>query len=482
MPAPVPAAAAPRLTISGLRGGAGKTLLTLGLARALTRDGLRLKAFKKGPDYIDAGWLGLAAMRPATNLDPFFLPPDRLRALFLHSLAPQGETCADFALIEGNRGLFDGRDLEGSCSTAELARVLQSPVVLTLDCTKMTRTAAALVMGVKNFETGLSLAGVVLNNIGSERHGAQVRRAIEHHCSVPVLGALPRLRRNPLPERHMGLVLHAGDPEQRKRADALLDDLARVVRDNVDLPRLIRLARAAPALPPGASFWPDAAAPIAARRPRIGYVRDAVLWFYYEENLEALHRAGAELVRLSLLDGRPWPPIDGLYLGGGFPEELAAEPALAAKLAQLRAFAEENMPVYAECGGLLLLTRSLERGGVICPMAGVFPFSAHFHERPQGLGYVEAAVTLPNPFHPVDAVIRGHEFHYTRCLPLGGARPETALRLNCGTGLGQNADGLLYKSVFASYMHIFAPAVPHWAGRFAAAAAAFANRRAVLRP
>ena len=469
---------APRLTVAGLRGGSGKTLLALGLARALAQDGLRLKPFKKGPDYIDAAWLGLAAGCPATNLDLFFLPPQELRALFLYAFALPGKDgkAADFALIEGNRGLFDGRDLEGSCSTAALARTLQSPILLALDCTKMTRTAAALVQGMLSFEPDLPIAGVVLNKIASERHGALVRRAIEHYCPVPVLGALPRLTGDPLPERPMGLVLRQRTETQRVDAETRLDALASTMREHLDLHRIRRLAQAAPPLPGEAMRWKEAPPDPAGVRPRIGYVRDAALWFYYEENLEALREAGAELIRLSLLDGGAWPKLDGLYLGGGFPEEFHAELAASPKIALLKKYAEQGMPIYAESSGFLLLAASLECQGAGYPMAGVFPVRAGFHERPQGLGYVEAVAVLPNPFHPRRTPIKGHEFHYTRCEFLPGAQTEHVLQLGSGAGMGQGGDGLLYKSTFASYMHIFAPAVPHWAERFVAAAAGFAAR------
>ena len=470
---------APRLTISGLKGGAGKTLLALGLVRALVQDGVRLKPFKKGPDYIDAAWLGLAAECPATNLDPFFLPPHELRALFLQAFSSPGREdgkTAEFALVEGNRGLFDGRDLEGSCSTAALARALQSPILLSLDCTKMTRTAAALVQGVLSFEPDLSIAGVVLNKIGSERHSALVRRAIEYYCPVPVLGALPRLIDNPLPERHMGLILQQATATQRADAEVRLNTLAAAIRENLDLHRIRRLAQAAPALPPEKMAWNETSPTPTGIRPRIGYVRDAALWFYYEENLEALSRAGAELIRLSLFDGEAWPKLDGIYLGGGFPEEFCVELAGAPKLALLKEYAELGMPIYAECGGFLLLAASMERQGNSYPMAGVFPVRASFHNRPQGLGYVEATVVLPNPFHPRGAAFKGHEFHYTRSEILPGAHAEYALQLGCGTGMAQGGDGLVHKSTFASYMHIFAPAVPHWAERFVTAAAGFATR------
>ena len=473
----------PRLVISALRGGAGKSLLTLGLARALVQDGVCLKAFKKGPDYIDAAWLSLAARRPASNLDPFFLPPERLRALFAHALTScQGMQTADFALIEGNRGLFDGRDLEGSCSTAELARIVQSPILLSLDCTKMTRTAAAVLGGLLAFEKDVHIAGVVLNKLGSERHASLVRSAIEHYCSVPVFGALPRMPKNPLPERHMGLALHAGEEAGQEAAHALLDELAAYLRKHLDIGSIVQVAQAAPSLPDCAPLWPEPRPPAFAVRPRIGYVCDAALWFYYQENLEALEKAGAELVRLSLLDSQPWPQLDALYLGGGFPEDFCAELGATRKLELLREYAELGMPIYAECGGMLLLVRGLERQGRNYPMAGIFPLQAHFYAQPQGLGYTEATVVRDNPFHPQGSRLRGHEFHYTRCVA-EKVVPDLpyALRLDCGAGLipglSPGLDGLSYKAVFASYMHIFAPAVPHWARRFIEAAASFAASR-----
>ena len=451
---------APRIIITGLRGGAGKTLLALGLTRALHGMGTPVKPYKKGPDYIDAAWLARAALYSCTNLDPFFLSGERLRALVAHTL-PVGRC----AVIEGNRGLFDGRDVEGSCSTAELARVLDCPVLLSLDCTKMTRTAAAVVAGLAHFEPGVPLAGVVLNHVASERHESIVRRAIETYTDVPVLGALPRLRRNPLPERHMGLT----DCTDTLAVDAVLEQLAALVRTHVDISRVSETTRGAAPLPAAAPFWPVApVCPVA--RPRIGYVRDAALWFYYDENLEALRRAGAELVELSLLSDSPWPKLDGLYLGGGFPEELAETLSCSPHLGELRALSERNVPLYAECGGFMVLAQAIVRDGREYPMAGVFPVRAEFHAAPQGLGYVEATVMSDNPFHPTGAVLRGHEFHYSRCLSESDDVTPRVLRLHMGKGMGGGEDGLLIRNTFAAYMHCYAPSMPHWAERFAAMA------------
>lgn len=536
-------ASSARICISALSGGGGKTLLSLGLARAFSRQGLAVQPFKKGPDYIDAAWLSLAAGRQASNLDPYFLPPARLRALFRHVMERSG---ARLALLEGNRGLFDGMDVRGSCATAELARTLDCPVLLSLDCTKMTRTAAALVAGIRNFEPGLRLAGVVLNQVASARHEGILREAITTYTDVPVLGAIPRLRENPLPERHMGLASLCGD-ELSPQAQEILEKLADVVHDHVDMERVLALADDLPDLPEEPDFWDEAAwagegavAPSGTGRsaachagtasaagsgearkavmavgtlsgralqttvpekpqadsaagmvagaclpraccpadspepaPRIGYVRDRALWFYYEENLEALRRAGAELVRLSLLDDAPWPELDGLYLGGGFPEDWARELASSPHLARLATLAGEGLPIYAECGGFMVLASALERDGQRWPMSAIFPVETRFCPKPQGLGYVRADVVLPNPYFPQGSVLRGHEFHYSLCHEPAAVsgRLEHALRLRKGTGMGRDAaghgrDGLVSGRVWAAYCHIFAPAVPGWAPRF----------------
>lgn len=487
----------PRLVISGLSGGGGKTFLSLGLARRLRLQGMSVKPYKKGPDYIDAAWLGLAARQGATNLDPFFLDDEGLVSLFQHAF-PKGSGHGHVALVEGNRGLYDGRDISGSCSTARLARVLNAPIVLVLNCTKMTRTAAAVVAGVAAFEP-VHIAGIVLNQVGSSRHEALVRKSIEMHTGIPVLGAIPRLRENPVPERHMGLQsIHAAGEDGGQGSgniEAILDCLADLVHTNCDVNALLAIARAASPLPPAAPFWErsgdDDRIPqesidsdrITSRRGghgnrttgkspvRIGYVRDAALWFYYEENLEALRRAGAELAELSLLSDTPWPEMDGLYLGGGFPEMLAASISTSPHLADIRNLSLDDRPVYAECGGLMVLCRELAVSGSIFRMADIFPVRTEFASRPQGLGYVEAKVDRHNPFLPCGLCFRGHEFHYSRCVSLEAPKNQggmpSVLSLCPGRGLdGKGRDGLLVRRTFAAYTHLFAPAVPQWAPSF----------------
>jgi cobyrinic acid a,c-diamide synthase len=452
-----------RFVITGLSGGSGKTIVSLGLCREFSRRSIDVRPFKKGPDYIDARWLGIAAGQTCSNLDPHFLPMERIRSQFAH-YSDGGE----LAVIEGNRGLFDGKDEHGSCSTAELARQLDAPVFMVLDATKMTRTAAAVVAGCATFEKNLNLAGVILNRTAGERHRSILEKSIRTHTDIPVLGMLPKIRNNPIPERHMGLVSDLEyDAEGYKGRERALDAVADLIRGNVDIDAIRCIADQSPDLPAAAPLWPETTP---EKTVRIGYVYDDAFWFYYRENLEALERAGADLIRLSLLSDEPWPELDGLYIGGGFPETFAS--ALADKTVtrkRVRALSEAGVPIYAECGGFMYLCDALEFEGATYPMAGVFPVTTSFCPRPQGLGYTCSEVVAQTPFFNVGDQLLGHEFHYSHCV--GEAESsDFALRMKRGGGMIQGMDGLVRGNTFAAYNHIHALAVPDWATRFVAAA------------
>jgi cobyrinic acid a,c-diamide synthase len=496
----------PRLILAGLSGGAGKTIISLSLCRALTDIGLRVQPFKKGPDYIDAAWLGLAARRETSNLDPFMMPGDSLVRLFLRE-----SVSADMALIEGNRGLFDGKDTSGSCSTAELARLLQTPVVLIINCTKMTRTVAALILGCRTFEPNLRLAGVILNRTAGQRHKTILRQCIEQYTDVPVVGILPKIKPDPIPERHMGLV----SDQECAEAEATLSKLATIARDCLDIETIRKIAASVSSIPlpdpaqghlreccftavlcpkggakslpvqqpsqtdnqaaqsaPKASRQGDARFPsITKDIVRIGVVRDAALWFYYRENLEELRRNGAELVELSLLSPAPWPKLHGLYLGGGFPETQAEQLTRNETTRTLvYKLAGQGLPIYAECGGFMYLGQSLICRETVYPMAGVFPVQTMLCAKPQGHGYTVAKVVHPNPFHAVGLEFTGHEFHYSKCVTPLPPEMSFALEMQRGNGIDQNRDGLIFRNTFACYTHLHTLGVPTWAVNFVAAA------------
>ncbi len=453
----------PRIVVAGLAGDAGKTLLAAGLARALARDGRRVAAFKNGPDFIDAAWLGAAAGVPGRNLDTYLMPHETIAA----TLRRAAET-ADVAIIEGKRGLFDGMDARGTHSTAQLAKLLGAPVVLVVNAAKVTRTISALVLGCKALDPGLPLAGVVLNRIGTSRQEALVRRALADDTGVPVLGAIPRLDRELLPSRHLGLVCAAEHPGR----DAAIEALADATRRHVEVERILEAAAAAPDLEgaPEAAAATDGGAPV-----RVGVLRDAAFSFYYPENLEALEAAGAELVFLSPLADRELPPIDALYAGGGFPEEHAA--ALSANepfRADLAAALGRGLPAWAECGGLMYLARALVRDGYEHPMVGALPIVVEHTARPQGHGYAAATIDGWNPFFPVGTRLLGHEFHHSRVVSCTGF--DTTLAVERGAGLGGGRDGLIAGGAVATYMHLHASATPGWAPAIVRAARRFARR------
>lgn len=474
IPAKTAGLALPRFCVSAVGGGCGKTIVSLGLGRAFANAGLLIKPFKKGPDYIDAAWLARACGCETTNLDPFFMSGGQLRALFARSMnLDAGE--APIALIEGNRGLYDGLDEWGSCSTAALARALKCPLIICVDCAKTTRTVAAILYGLMRFERYLDFRGVILNRVGSPRHETALRRAIENHTRLPILGALPRFAKNPVPERHMGLASHGGS--LAAGADETLNRLAGEIRAHCDLDSILKIALQAPRLKVES---PQAVQVISRKSaPRIGFVLDDAFWFYYPENLAALREAGAETVPISCLAGNESElnGLSGLYIGGGFPEDYAPMLSQSPLLNKIKALARRGLPIYAECGGLVLLCAGLKRKDGFWPMCGLFDAIVELLPRPVGLGYVLGNIIRQNPFFPVGMRLRGHEFHYSRCVWPESPPSDFALQLSRGTGSwacgAQTYDGFTSHNVWGGYTHIFAPAVAQWAPNFVRAAASY---------
>lgn len=456
---------APRLVIAGLGGDAGKTVISLALLLALRRQGVAVRAFKKGPDYIDAAWLAWAGGRPARNLDTYLMGGDVTLGAFLRNAVTDGVN-----LVEGNRGVFDGFDTAGTHSSAELAKLLRAPVILVLNATKVTRTAAALVLGCQHFDPAMNLAGVVLNRVNGSRHERILRACIEQSCGVPVLGAVPKAEIEFVPARHLGLMT----PDEHGFNDALEARLFADVAPKLDLPRLIEIAHRAPTLQPGSETpieLPDACG------LKIGVLRDAAFSFYYAENLEMLERAGVELLPISSLSGGALPAsLSALYIGGGFPEVHAGR--LAANqnfLGSLRAATESGLPIYAECGGLMLLSQAITWRGTKHKMAGMLPFAVEVFDTAQGHGYAELAVDAPNPFFAVGSRLRGHEFHYSRIV-VQQEPPATACAVIRGSGCGHGRDAVLVHNVWASYTHLHALATPEWAAGLLSAARHFASQ------
>jgi len=443
-----------RLLVSAAHKSSGKTTLCIGLAAALAGRGEVVQPFKKGPDYIDPLWLGLAAGRPCYQLDAYLMGEEEILAEFATRMAG-----ASLGLVEGNKGLYDGLDVAGSNSNAAMAALLGTPVVLVIDARGMTRGIAPLLLGYQAFDARIRIAGVILNQLGGARHEGKLRAVIEHYTDIPVLGAVQHDAAMAIPERHLGLV----PSNEAQAASARVAAIAERVAAQVDLERVQAVARAAPPLAPAAArARPAPGAPV-----RIGIARDAAFGFYYPGDLEALRAAGAELVAFDALHAAYLPKVDGLFIGGGFPEthleELAANAGLRR---ELRDAVEGGMPVYAECGGLMLLARSIAWRGRSAPMAGAIPADIVMHERPVGRGYVHLRETGRGPWAPAEpGTLRAHEFHYSSVENLAPGT-EFAYEVERGYGVDGRHDGIVHRNLLASFSHLRDVAGNPWARRF----------------
>jgi len=445
----------PRLVVSAVRGGLGKTTLSLGIIAAWRNQGKRVASFKKGPDFIDAGWLGAAAGRPCYNLDLFLMEEESIRSSFVRHSAD-----ADAAVIEGNRGLYDGVDGSGTYSTARLARLLGTPVVLIVDCTKSSSTVAAVVLGCRQFDPAVNLQGIILNNVSPGRHEAVIRTAIEQSSGIQVVGAVPRMKRGEFPERHMGLTPFHEHPD----VEAAIAASATVAEKYLDLAALWKIAGNTGPIVCGGGDDELAGTTAGADRAVVGVIRDKAFQFYYPDNLEALEREGAVLREINALQDKELPLVDALYIGGGFPETQAAELAGNVSFAaSVKAAVEKGLPVYAECGGLIYLGRTLRLGDTVYPMTSVLPADFVLEKKPQAHGYTQLETSGPNPFFEMKHSLRGHEFHYSRIVNTEEL-PRMAFTMQRGAGIDGARDGLVYKNVLATYTHLHASSSREWAG------------------
>jgi cobyrinic acid a,c-diamide synthase len=485
-----------RLLISAAHKSSGKTTVSIGLCAAFRARGTKVQPFKKGPDYIDPMWLSVASGRPCRNLDFFMMGQDEIVAEFQRHSAG-----ADLSLIEGNKGLYDGLNLDGSNSNAALARLLQAPVVLVIDARGMTRGIAPLILGYQAFDRNINIAGVILNNLGGARHESKLRAVIEHYTDVPVIGAVHHDKRLEIVERHLGLM----PSNEAEAATRRVNEIGEVVGAQVDLDKLLEIAASAPQLSELVDFpHPNPLPPAgeganvslcdAKASVRIGWAKDKAFGFYYADDLDALRAAGAELVPLDTLHDPHLPEVDGLFIGGGFPElfmsELEANTTLREEIGNA---IENGMPAYAECGGLMYLARTLTWHGEKRNMVGVIPGDVVMHEKPVGRGYIRLNETGESPWPAYDpagagfmahgwpesslggaagaspaAEVRGHEFHYSSLDNLDTSGLKYAYEVKRGHGIDGHHDGIVYKNLLASYAHLRSLGAYNWAARFVA--------------
>ncbi|HEY8623073.1 MAG TPA: cobyrinate a,c-diamide synthase [Casimicrobiaceae bacterium] len=446
-----------RLFISAAHKSSGKTTVCIGICAALRARGHTVQPFKKGPDYIDPLWLSLAAGRPCYSLDAYLMSATEIR----EELARRARD-ADLAIIEGNKGLYDGLDLDGSNSNAALAALIDAPVVLAIDARGMTRGIAPLILGYQAFDRGIRIAGVILNQLGGTRHEAKLRAVVEHYTDVPVLGAIQHDESMAIVERHLGLI----PSNEAHAAHARINDIAARIAAQVDLDRVWALAGQAPPLPAPAPMSGAADAPAV----RVGIAQDAAFGFYYPGDLDALQAAGAELVSFDTLHSTSLPAVDGVFIGGGFPEtQMGALSANRGLREALYDAIESGLPAYAECGGLMYLARSIGWNGRSAEMVGVIPADIVMHRRPVGRGYVHLRETgralWPRAGGEPAAVIRAHEFHYSSVENLA-PDVEFAYEVERGHGIDGRHDGIVHKNLLASYTHLRDVGGHHWAARF----------------
>ncbi|WP_028307536.1 cobyrinate a,c-diamide synthase [Desulfitibacter alkalitolerans] len=446
----------PRIVIAAPHGRSGKTTITLGLLRAYTKKGIKVQSFKKGPDYIDPSWHTKVTGTLCRNLDCYMMDDETLKKSFI-----KGTQKSTLSIIEGAMGLHDGFDLDGTGSTAQVAKIIKAPVIFVVDTRRMTRSVAPLVMGFQQFDKDVEIAGVILNQVARSRHEKILRGSIEKYCGIPVIGAIPKDSNMTIPDRHLGLI-PAHEDEKHHQS---IEYIANSIQQNVDLDLLMRIAKNAKPLE---VLIPVNNNNLSDKNIKIGVIRDRAFSFYYPENLEALEEFGAELIYIDSLNDTNLPDIDGLYIGGGFPEVFAEELENNATLRkQIKDKAERGLPIYAECGGLMYLGQKIITDRNHYDMVGIFPFVVRMEDKPQGHGYTRLIVNNPNPFFKdLGLIIRGHEFHNSRILNLDSSAASFAFRVERGSGIDGLADGITYKNVLATYNHIHSLSSPQWAQGF----------------
>jgi len=447
------------LLISAAHKSSGKTTISIGLCAALTSVGKIVQPFKKGPDYIDPLWLGKATGRACHNLDFYTMDRDEIKTVFVEQ-----SQASDLQLIEGNKGLYDGLELDGSNSNAALASLLGAPVVLVIDARGMTRGVAPLLLGYQAFDRDIRIGGVILNQVGGSRHESKLRNVIEHYTDIKVLGAVHRDERLNIDERHLGLM----PSNEFEQVTEKIQLLSAAVKQQVDLDQLCNLADSAMPVEPDNVTAIDA--PLYVNKLRIGVVKNEAFGFYYPGDLQAFERCGVELVEIDTLVEPELPEIDGLFIGGGFPESLMQE--LEANLTMrnsIKTAIDQGLPAYAECGGLMYLAEEINWHGKRAKMAGVIRGKITMHKKPQGRGYVQLLAT-DDFIWPIENsekahMISAHEFHYSSLDGLP-ADARYAYEVKRGTGITGKFDGYQYKNLLACYSHMRDSRQNHWVSRF----------------
>ncbi|MGF7117354.1 Ni-sirohydrochlorin a,c-diamide synthase [Methanobacterium oryzae] len=441
-----------RIVLAGTGSAVGKTTISTGIMKALSEE-YRIQPFKAGPDYIDTSYHTLATGNDSRNLDSFFMSDGQIRTSFERGLKTAK---ADFGIIEGVRGLYEGiSPIEDVGNTASIAKALDAPVILIINARSLVKSAAAIVIGFKTLDPTIKIEGVILNQVKNKKHYLKTKEAIETLAKTPVIGGIKRDDAIRVEQRHLGLV----PAVERENLLNYIEKWGEVIKENIDLDALIQIMKNAEKLPEGREdTWQEKN----RKKVKIGVAMDEVFNFYYIENLEALKANNAEIVYFSPLHDEEIPDVDGIYFGGGYPEIFAKE--LESNKSMRKSvfkFYEDANPIYAECGGLMYLTKSIN-GKEMC---GIFNYESQMTKKVQGLSYIIAETSKDNIITKKGDIFRGHEFHYSKVL-LNGQKPEFAFKILRGKGIEGSMDGLIKKNTVASYIHTHVAACPQFASNF----------------
>lgn len=435
--------------LSAAHKSSGKTVVSLGICGALKAQNLNVQPFKKGPDYIDPIWLSQASGQACYNLDFYNMTESEIIQLYKHK-----NSSADVSIIEGNKGLYDGMSVTGGDANADLAKLLDIPVILVIDTTGITRGVAALVKGYQDFDPDVNIAGVILNKVAGERHESKLIQAIEHYTDIEVVGSLRRSKELVIDERHLGLMPANETPQSQH----FIDGAARLITDQVDLHKIVSLEKNIQI-----SSTPEISS---NSRLRVSVAKDSSFGFYYQDDLDKFNQLGVELVYFDTLQDNKLPQCDGLFIGGGFPEmQLEALSANKSLLQDIKQKIEQGLPAYAECGGLMYLTNQITSQGKSYPMVGVIDADTDMTPKPIGRGYVQLAPVKEHPWQDVADTIYAHEFHYSK---LTNIDPNTryAFKVLRGVGVDNMQDGIIKHNLLASYTHLRNVGGNQWVEQF----------------
>ena len=436
--------------LSAAHKSSGKTVVSLGICGALKAQKLAVQPFKKGPDYIDPIWLTQASGKPCYNLDFYNMTEAEILQLY-----GDKNSTADISIIEGNKGLYDGMSVTGGDANADLAKLLDIPVILVVDTTGITRGVAALVKGYQDFDQEVNIAGVILNKVAGERHQSKLVQAIEYYTDIPIIGSVRRSKALIIDERHLGLMPANETPQSQQ----FINSASQLIADQVDLNKLISLEKST-------QTAQTESIKLSTPQLRVAIAKDSSFGFYYQDDLDKFSELDVELIYFNTLEDSSLPECDGLFIGGGFPEmQLEALSANQSLLKDIKLKIEQGLPTYAECGGLMYLTQQITNQADSYPMVGVIDADTDMTPKPIGRGYVQLEPTKEHPWKNVASTIFAHEFHYSK---LDNIDPKThyAFKVLRGVGVDNKRDGILKYNLLACYTHLRNVAGNQWVEQF----------------